>query len=131
MFEYITGRPLFVVDPYSDTDDDHFLRLFEIIGSVPQNMLSKWTRAKFYFNSEGKNIKNYIGELPKGFDPKDQILLPPLEEFFDRNKPAEMSDKVSDQIKHLLRWILQYDATKRPSASELLNHPLFSDPNTT
>jgi serine/threonine protein kinase len=134
VFEFVTGRPLFAVDDSGSEDqanDDHLLQLFDVLGSIPRDILSKWARSDVYFNVDGENIKSYIGELPEGFDLNELQPQPPLEEFFDREKPAEMSDKESKQIKHILRWILQYDKTKRPTASEVLNDPWFLEPSTT
>ena len=39
-----------------------------------------------------------------------------------------MSNEELKHIKHIFRWILQYDKIKRPTASELLNDPWFSEP---
>jgi serine/threonine protein kinase len=129
VFEFITGRPLFCIDTFDcdqdETNDDHFLQFFDVLGPIPRDILSKWTRSDVYFNAGGENIKSYIGELPEGFDLNELQHLPPLEEFFDQEKPAEMSDEEAKQIKHILRWILQHDKTKRPTASELLNDPWF------
>ncbi|RDL34661.1 Uncharacterized protein BP5553_07789 [Venustampulla echinocandica] len=134
VFEFVTGRPLFVVDDTGDedeTNDDHFLQLSSTIGPIPRDVLSKWARSDVYFSPNGENIKSYIGELPEGFDPSDLEHQPPLEELFDQERPAEISNEDSKQIMHILRWILQYDATKRPSASDLLNDPWFSGPSAT
>ncbi|KAF4628649.1 hypothetical protein G7Y89_g9503 [Cudoniella acicularis] len=126
VFEFVTGRPLFVVDNTGDeneTNDNHFLQLYSTIGPIPRDILSKWVRSDVYFNLDRENIKSYIEELPEGFDLNELHHHPLLEELFDQERPAEMSDEDSKQIKHMLRWILQYDPTKRPSASELLNDP--------
>lgn len=133
VFEFVTGRPLFVVDNTGDedeTNDDHFLQLFGTIGPIPREILSKWARSDIYFNLDGENIKRYIGELPEGFDLNKLQHQPLLEKLFDQERPAEMSDEDLKQIKHILRWTLQYDATKRPSASELLSDSWFSEPRT-
>jgi non-specific serine/threonine protein kinase len=132
VFEFVTGRPLFVVDTTGDedeTNDDHFLQLFSTIGPIPRDILSKWSRSHIYFNLDGENIKSYIGELPEGFDLNELQHQPLLEELFDQEKPAEMSDEDSKQIKHILRWVLQYDASRRPSASDLLDDSWFSEPS--
>ncbi|KAL8858037.1 MAG: hypothetical protein Q9178_005498 [Gyalolechia marmorata] len=133
VFEFVTGRPLFVVVHTGDddeTNDDHFLQLFGTIGPIPRDIRSKWARSDFYFNVDGENIKRYIGELPEGFYLNEIQHQPLLEELFDQERPAEMSDEDSEQIKHILRWTLQYDAPKRPSASDLLNDSWFSGPRT-
>lgn len=52
-------------------------------------------------------------------------LSEPLEEKFRQKKPDDI-DKVEErQILHLLRWILQHDPAKRPSAEEILRHEWF------
>ncbi len=86
-------------------------------------------KVRCLLNLDGENIKSYIGDLPQGFDLNELQHQPPLEELFDQEKPAEISDEDSKRIKHILRWILQYDASKRPSASELLDDPWFSEPS--
>jgi serine/threonine protein kinase len=136
VFEFVTGRPLFCVDTFgcdeNETNDDHFLQLFDVLGPIPRDTLSKWARSDVYFNADGENIKSYIGELPEGYDLNEikEHNLPPLEEFFDREKPAEMSNEESKQIRHILRWILRFDKTKRPTARELLNDPWFVERTT-
>lgn len=132
VFEFVTGRPLFAVWNTGDENrlnDDHFLQLFNTIGPIPRDILSKWARSDIYFNVDGENIKSYIGKLPEGFDLNKLPKQPLLEELLDQERPAEMSDEDLRQIKRILRWILQYDATKRPSASELLNDSWFSKPS--
>ena len=129
LFEFVTGRSLFVVDTTGDedeTDDDHVLQLLSTIRPIPRDFLSKWVRSDIYFNLDGENIKNYIGELPEGFDLSELQTQPLLEQLFDQERPAELSDEDSKHIKYLRRWILQYDASKRPTASELLSDPWFS-----
>ncbi|KAI7782402.1 serine/threonine-protein kinase SRPK3 [Diaporthe eres] len=49
-------------------------------------------------------------------------LSEPLEEQFRRKKPGDIDEVEEKQILHLLRWILQYDMVKRPSAEEILRH---------
>jgi len=97
VFEFITERPLFAVDTtgYEDeTDDDHFLQLFNLLGPLPREILSEWARSDVYFNLNGESIKSYIGELPEGFDLNDLQHLPPLEVFFDQEKPVDMRMKI-------------------------------------
>ncbi|KAL1962324.1 hypothetical protein VTN77DRAFT_9815 [Rasamsonia byssochlamydoides] len=135
MFEIITGTPLFAVgssgeDDAETADDDLFLQLYDVIGPSPASMLAQWPRSRIYCNVNGERIKNYVGNLPEDdyFDPDEMIQpLPPLEEYFDQVKPADCSDEDADVVKALLRRILQYDPTKRPSTSELLQHPWFVD----
>lgn len=128
LFEFITGSKLFLVEDFGDYDednDDHLLQLFDILGKLPESLLSNWSRSSTYFDSSGNQIKNYIGDLAEDFDPQ-AIPFPPLEEFFDKEKPPDMSMEDSKACKRILRWILQYDATQRPSTRELLEDPWFA-----
>ena len=123
------------VDPYqgidgNDDDDEHFLLFHDILGPPPKAVLSQWPRSTVYFNERGEKIRNYIGRLPKGFDPSTIPDSLPLEQLFETVKPSEMKPEESKMVKALLRQILQYDASKRPSTSELLQHPWFQATST-
>ncbi|EAQ85634.1 hypothetical protein CHGG_06887 [Chaetomium globosum CBS 148.51] len=50
----------------------------------------------------------------------------PLEDQLRDPKPKDMDDAEIDEVARLLRWILEYDASKRPSAEAILAHPWFS-----
>lgn len=52
-------------------------------------------------------------------------LSEPLEEMFRRKKPMDIDEVEERQILYLLRWILQHDPAKRPSAEEILRHEWF------
>ncbi|KAH6847670.1 kinase-like domain-containing protein [Chaetomium sp. MPI-CAGE-AT-0009] len=52
--------------------------------------------------------------------------LLPLEDQLRDLKPEDMDDAEMDEVARLLRWILEYDASKRPSAEAILAHPWFS-----
>lgn len=129
IFELFTGRHLFLVSNMGnkeETDDDHFLQFNDVLGPLPESLREKYPRARIYFNEKGEKVKNYIGELPEGFDPSTIKPFPSLEKSFDDEKPADMSAEEADTIKGILRWILDYHAAKRPSAAELLKHLWFS-----
>jgi non-specific serine/threonine protein kinase len=38
-----------------------------------------------------------------------------------------MDGREEEEVFKLLRWILEYDVSKRPSAEAILGHPWFSD----
>lgn len=151
IFEFITGRVLFCVSSIdldemkkaadnatsnegalapnsSEADDEHLLEFAYIIGTLPPDLRSRWPRSSIYFNEKGEIIKNYIGALPPGFDLSTIPPTPPLRQFFDMEKPPDMSVEESEVVKDLLCWILQYDPSKRPSLSDLLQHPCFQEP---
>ena len=51
----------------------------------------------------------------------------PLETLFAENKPADIDNAEAGVITSLIRSILKYNPSKRPSAIELLQHPWFKD----
>ncbi|TAQ86705.1 hypothetical protein B7494_g4981 [Chlorociboria aeruginascens] len=120
VFEFITGRPLFTIDTTGDEDemnDDHFLQLFNLLGPLPRDILSKWARSDVYFDLHGENIKSYIGELPEGFYVKNLHPLPRLEELFDQEKSVEMRD---EDLNHMLQGkkpILLKEGAVKPGAT--------------
>ncbi|KAL2021757.1 hypothetical protein VTK56DRAFT_6700 [Thermocarpiscus australiensis] len=50
----------------------------------------------------------------------------PLERQLQDHKPDDMDESEAEEVSRLLRWILQYDASKRPSAEEILRQPWFN-----
>ena len=121
--EFITRRPIFLVESLGDDDennDDHFFQCFGILGSIPPKILSSWYRSSIYFGSSGETIGSYIGDFPTNFDISSLPNQPSLEPFFDEYKPADIIVEDSKSCKHILKWILQYDAAKRPSIREFL-----------
>ena len=50
-----------------------------------------------------------------------------LEALFEKNKPTDMSTAESQIITTLIRQILRYDPSDRPTATQLLEHEWFKD----
>ncbi|KAL2810281.1 kinase-like domain-containing protein [Aspergillus granulosus] len=129
IFELFTGERLFLVMTLGNTeeevDDEHFLQFNDVLGPLPQSLWSKYPRAQIYYNDKGEKVKNYVGELCEGFDPSTIRSALPIEKAFDKGKPEDISTEDADAVKRLLRWILDYDPAKRPSASELLENSWF------
>lgn len=49
-----------------------------------------------------------------------------MEELFDQAEP-DIDEEEGLQVKKLIRWILQYDPAKRPSATDILLDPWFRE----
>lgn len=49
-----------------------------------------------------------------------------MEEEFDQAGP-NLDEEEARKVKGLIRWILQYDPAKRPSAAEILLDPWFCE----
>lgn len=128
IFEFVAGQPLFLTPGYPDEeedDDNHLLQLHDILGPLPDHLYSRWMRSSRYFDANGVQFNSYLEEMPQGTDLLDVKGLP-LEQFFDSLKPEEMTDDEANDVKSLLRQILQYDASKRPTTKEILQNPWFN-----
>jgi hypothetical protein len=60
-----------------------------------------------------------LHEASEGTDPFSNKWRPP-EEFFDKNRPDDVSDDEAKMVKDLLRRILQYDPAKCPMPSQIM-----------
>jgi PAS domain-containing protein len=50
-----------------------------------------------------------------------------LEKLFEKNKPEDIDEAEAEVVTALIRQILKYEPSQRPSALELLQHPWFRD----
>ncbi len=119
-------------DTDSETDDEHILQMADILGPIPPYFLSRFSRSHLYFNRSGEIINRWISP-PDDAEQQDiddvaEQHLPALEAYLDREKGADLDEDEAIIVKGLLRTILQFDPTRRPSASELLAHPWFAEP---
>ncbi|KAF4475808.1 CMGC SRPK kinase [Fusarium agapanthi] len=130
VFELIAGRHLFYISGPAkyDTslDDEHLLEIIEKLGPLPEELFSHWKTSSLYYNEDGKIYNWIIDGVPEGQDPDtpDPSELETMEEAFDKESPG-MTEQEAQEVKKLIRWILQYDPAKRPSAEEILRHPWF------
>jgi serine/threonine protein kinase len=51
----------------------------------------------------------------------------PLETRFDKNKPDDIDAEEAKVITALIRRILRYEPSERPTAAELIEHEWFMD----
>ncbi|KAM0206373.1 hypothetical protein ACHAPA_009584 [Fusarium lateritium] len=128
VFELTTGQPLFCV-PWSDSEtelnDDHLLMFEERLGPLPGDLYRLWKTSSQYYTPDRKLYNCQIGGVPEGEEP---LMLDRLsmEEAFDQTEP-ELVEGEAGKVKNLIRRILQYDPSKRPSAVEILQDPWFAE----
>jgi non-specific serine/threonine protein kinase len=139
VFEFFTGHPMFypigACRSSKDTyDDDHLLQMVAMLGPVPANLVAAWTRSSRYIDQDGRLFNSRIKEDTSEEDQVD-FVNPPLEQFFEQLRAKcsaleghHMDDATAAAIPSVLRQTLQFNPTKRPSAAELLHHPLFARP---
>ncbi|OAQ94030.1 serine protein kinase [Purpureocillium lilacinum] len=124
VFELITGEPLFCV-PWSESeDDDHLLSLNSRLGALPDELYKHWKTSSLYFTPERKLFNCELGGVAEGEEPL-MLEQPSMEEVFDRAAP-ELDEEEANVVKKLIRRILQYDPSNRPSPAELLSDPWFA-----
>ncbi|EGY19378.1 uncharacterized protein VDAG_09580 [Verticillium dahliae VdLs.17] len=133
------------------TNDEHLIQLSQVLGPMPTSLFTHWQRGPQYYGLEGELIID-DGESDVSDDEKSsQATLESgdnrsqgnrvgsergsplataesfvsLEQQLRKCKPDDMEEAEEAIVLELLRWILQYDPEKRPSAEEILTHPWF------
>jgi serine/threonine protein kinase len=99
--------------------DSLLLMLSDILGPLPNNLNSLWTRSSKYNTSKRVQTNTEV------CDPFSMKLMP-LEKIFDKCKPVDFPDEEAERVTALLRRILQYGPAKRPTPSQLLQDPWFT-----
>lgn len=125
VFELVTGRPLLCVPGSDSEDDDHLLQVTAALGPLPDELFTQWKTSHLYFTPERKLFNCELGGVPEGATPL-MLEQTTMEELFDRAGP-ELEKAEADQVKSLVRRILQYDPAKRPSPAEILSDPWFRE----
>lgn len=74
----------------------------------------------------------YFGSSRERLDPSPgnadgPWIDPPLEAQFKENKPDDLDEAEADVVTTLIRSILRYEPSQRPSAEEILKHPWFRE----
>jgi len=64
--------------------------------------------------------------LPSSFWLAHVERFAPLEDQLRENKPDDMNDEEVEEVEKLIRWILDYDTSKRPPVEAILEHSWFS-----
>lgn len=113
--------------------DEYLMQLWEILGPFPSKLKGTWRRVNCYYGDDDKLRDDMHGPVvvvgDRQLGEKDWLTpLHPsesLEVMFCSKRPDIKKDEAR-QILGLIRWALQYDPTKRPSAAELTRHPWLS-----
>ncbi|KAI9815853.1 MAG: hypothetical protein M1826_001951 [Phylliscum demangeonii] len=136
-FNFLTGTRLFCVDGEGrpgdepDTDDGHLLSMTDILGDLPESLFRKWARTHFYFGPKRKLMNSMVGRSWRWRNRAPGVLEvykeKTLEDMFHEHRPAHMSEDDEHLCTAFLRDMLQYDPSKRASASELLQHPWLAE----
>ena len=119
----ITGRPLFGVFSRWYADDD-LLSLTARLGPLPDELFKHWKTSSLYFTPERRLLNCQLGGVAEGKEPL-MLEQTSMEEEFDQAGPN--LDEEARKVKALIRWILQYDPAKRPSAAVILLDPWFCE----
>ncbi|KAF7556895.1 hypothetical protein G7046_g6183 [Stylonectria norvegica] len=131
VYELVTGYRLFSVRCYEDddvdeVDDDHMLELNDILGGIPNNLMAIWPRSGSWLGPNGERL-NPQPESPTDDEfAEDAVIREPLEALFQKNKPDDISSDEAKAITALIRRILTYAPSQRPTAEELLQEEWFN-----
>ncbi|KAI0904552.1 serine protein kinase [Ustulina deusta] len=126
LFELMTGRRLFCALWFGSQvtqDDDHLVDMTMYLGPLPEELYKHWKTSSLYFTPQ----REFYNCLIEGVaDEKEPIIPQPtsMEKLFDEAYP-DLNENEADQVKSLIRRILQYDPANRPSATEILQDPWF------
>lgn len=63
----------------------------------------------------------------KVLEEEGPFINDPLEVLFEKNKPDDIDSEEAELITGLIRRILRYDPSERPSSAELLKDEWFND----
>ncbi|KXJ93735.1 kinase-like domain-containing protein [Microdochium bolleyi] len=125
VFELITGTPLLCI-PYSEglERDDYVIQLTARLGPLPDHLFQAWPNSSLYYTPEGELYNSELGGVPDGSTEPLLLEQETMEECFDQAEP-DVDDAEALQIKGLIRRILKYGPSERPSAAGILLDPWF------
>lgn len=100
IYQFLTGYELFVICGYDEgeedeADDEHFMQFSSVLGPLPPEILSKWSRSHLYYNSEGKQRDTPLIRGEENEATKVEQLDAKLEKL--EPKHAQAGDKPSTQ----------------------------------
>lgn len=78
-------------------------------------------------NNDKASDHGNVSIVDEGLDP--HFINDPLEILFGKNKPDDIDAEEAKVITQLIRKILRYEPSERPTASELLQHKWFNERN--
>lgn len=121
LFRIVTLKPLIALWATLDkevTDDENMKNLIDRFGKLPEDIRSKWTRADQHLDKEGNLLEP---------DPyrADNYQFGDLWQAVRLAKPEDMSDSEAKVFYDLMKTMLDYDPSKRPSTKKVLKHPWF------
>lgn len=115
VFELLTGDYLF--DPHSGhlyaKDDDHIAQIIELVGQLPEHLLSTGKYLREFFNSQGQ-LRRILRLKPWGLKSV----------FMEKYRFAEED---AEEIASFLLPMLELSPEKRADAGGMVNHPWLSN----
>ncbi|KAL3419950.1 serine/threonine-protein kinase SRPK3 [Phlyctema vagabunda] len=119
IYQTVTMASLFYADGFStkeEQDDEYLQSIVEVMGPLPIDMLSRWSRRADFVDAEGKLLQRVA----------EAGISEPLDELVNLYKPDGMDTKEMESFIGFLRMMLRFVPEERASASELLKHPWLS-----
>lgn len=123
LFFIVTLRCL-IMTPFVDrdedpqeADDEQIVNMITRLGPLPADLCSHWAHADKFVNAAGVLLEADPDYEPDGMNYGD------LAQAVRCAKPKGMSDEDAECFRDFIASMLQYDPSKRPSTTQLLQHP--------
>jgi len=114
LFEYYTGKTMF----QTHDNTEHLAMMESTLGKMPSNMMRE-TKLNFYTRLGVNYALNWDENTEDGIYVKTHCR--PINKYC-----LKVSNPQHVEFFNLIQSMLTYDPTKRPTASELLNHHFFT-----
>lgn len=140
-------------DEQEEADDHHILDFIDVLGPLPEHLMAKWSRQDKWIGPGGERFQpsepensDDIAESDEDFEAEDAtdanadgpeeiedddfaepFINEPLEAQFSLNKPEDIDEGEARVITALIREMLQYERSRRPTAEQLLRHEWFQE----
>ncbi|KAJ4160939.1 hypothetical protein NW765_005787 [Fusarium oxysporum] len=95
------------------------------LGPLPDELYSRWETSSRYYTKDRKLYNCQLGGVGEGQEPL-MLEQTSMEKAFDLTTP-DLADEEAEKVKRLIRRILQYDPSKRPTIKDILCDPWFAE----
>jgi len=117
MYELLINKIMFDADRWINdyTNKHHLYLIIEKLGFPPLNMIEASPKKDLFFTCDMKKIRGY-----------NEIAFSPLHnEIHLISRYKNITEEDERDLVDVMHKMLQYNASDRPSAEELLNHNIF------
>ena len=99
-----------------ETEDTNLANIIDRVGPLPTDLQCHWPNRHKYINDAGELLN------PDLVDPEETVNGD-LHHVIHLARPLDMSNREAEMFESMIKDMLQYDPSKRPSTKDLLKHP--------